>query len=85
MRSLADEMRCDASYITNLVDSLEALGYVERRVSSVDRRVKLVHLTPGGRAAQEAARAVITTPPKALDRLTVAEARTLARILAKVV
>jgi DNA-binding MarR family transcriptional regulator len=85
MGSLADEMRCDASYITNLVDSLESLGYVERRVSPVDRRVKLVHLTPGGRAAQDSARAVITRPPAALDRLTVAEARTLARLLAKVV
>jgi DNA-binding MarR family transcriptional regulator len=85
MRSLADDMRCDASYITNLVDSLEALGYVERRVSPVDRRVKLVHLTAAGRHAQEAARAVITTPPSALDRLTLAEARTLARLLAKVV
>jgi DNA-binding MarR family transcriptional regulator len=85
MRSLADEMRCDASYITNLVDSLEERGYVERRTSPVDRRVKLVHLTEGGRQAQDAARAVITTPPTALDRLTLAEARTLARLLAKVV
>jgi DNA-binding MarR family transcriptional regulator len=83
MRSLADDMRCDASYITNLVDALEELGYVERQVSPADRRVKLVHLTPAGRAAQEAAHAVITTPPRALDRLTVTELRSLARLLAK--
>jgi DNA-binding MarR family transcriptional regulator len=85
MRSLADEMRCDASYVTNLVDSLEALGYVERRVSPLDRRVKQVHLTDAGVAAQVAARQVITSPPRALERLSVAEARTLVRLLAKVV
>ena len=85
MRSLADDMRCDASYITNLVDALEELGYVERRVSPVDRRVKLVHLTPAGRLAQESAHGVITTPPRALDRLSATELRSLARLLAKLV
>jgi DNA-binding MarR family transcriptional regulator len=85
MRSLADDMRCDASYITNLVDALEDLGYVERQVSPIDRRVKLVHLTPAGRQAQESAHAVITTPPRALDRLTVTELRSLARLMAKLV
>ena len=83
MRSMADDMRCDASYITNLVDSLETLGYVERRVSPVDRRVKLVHLTERGRHAQDAAREVITTPPRVLDRLSLAEVRTLVRLLGK--
>jgi DNA-binding MarR family transcriptional regulator len=85
MRSLADDMRCDASYITNLVDALEELGYVERQVSPIDRRVKLVHLTPAGRQAQEAAHVVITTPPKALDRLSVTELRSLARLVARLV
>src|SRR5215213_3226829 len=40
MRGLAGFMSCDASYATALVDVLEKAGYVERRTSSTDRRVK---------------------------------------------
>lgn len=85
MRFLAEELRCDASYVTNLVDQLEAAGLVERRVSPTDRRVKLVHLTPAGRRARDRATKVITTPLDVFDRLTDAEARSLARILGKLV
>lgn len=85
MRSLAERLRCDASYVTNLVDQLEAAGLVERRVSPADRRVKLVHLTAAGRRARDRATKVITTPIDVFDRLTEAEARSLARILGKLV
>ena len=83
MRTLADEMHCDASYMTGLVDALEGLGYVERRPSSIDRRVKLVQLTRSGVAAKATALDVIGTPPKVMERLTDAEARTLAKLLLK--
>jgi DNA-binding MarR family transcriptional regulator len=83
MRALADDMRCDASYITGLVDVLEKAGFVERRTATGDRRVKLVHLTRSGQKAKERADHVLTTPPKALDRLTDTEHRSLAKLLAK--
>jgi DNA-binding MarR family transcriptional regulator len=83
MRSLADVMRCDASYITALVDALENLGYVERRTSPSDRRVKLVALTAKGERAQVEAHEILHQPPRALDRLTDAEVRTLAKLAAK--
>ncbi len=83
MRMVAEDLRCDASYVTSLVDDLERLGYVERRVSPSDRRVKLVHLTPEGEAAKARAHDSLSTPPKALDRLSDAEIRSLARIAAK--
>jgi DNA-binding MarR family transcriptional regulator len=84
MRQMAEALRCDASYITGLVDALEELGYVERRGSTTDRRVKIVHLTDRGRRAKHDALAVMTEPPKGLDVLSAAEIRTLNRLIGKV-
>jgi DNA-binding MarR family transcriptional regulator len=83
MRWLADQLRCDASYVTFLVDHLEEGGLVERQVSPTDRRVKVVHLTDAGRKARDKAHHVLTTPLPAFERLSDAEARNLARILDK--
>jgi DNA-binding MarR family transcriptional regulator len=83
MRALATTMGCDASYVTSLVDTLERLGYVERRPCPGDRRVKLVQVTEEGRSAQERAAAVITAPPDVLSRLDEAELRQLTALLAK--
>jgi DNA-binding MarR family transcriptional regulator len=83
MRAMAEDMGCDASYVTALVDALESRGYVERRVSPTDRRVKLVHVTKAGQSAQRRAEAVLHEPPKVLDRLTLAETKTLATLMAK--
>jgi len=84
MRSLAASLRCDASYVTALVDDLEGLGFVERRMSPTDRRVKLLHVTPAGRRARQRAHEVITEPPRMFEALTEPEARTLARLLRKI-
>jgi DNA-binding MarR family transcriptional regulator len=83
MRSIAGIMGCDASYVTALVDALEAPGYVERRVSPNDRRVKLIALTSQGVAAREKALDIMSEPPAGFGRLTATEARQLARLLAK--
>jgi DNA-binding MarR family transcriptional regulator len=83
MGGLAGFMSCDASYATALVDALERIGYVERRTSSTDRRVKHVHLTASGAAAQDKALEVLADPPAVLRRLSPSETRTLARLLAK--
>lgn len=83
MRALAESMHCDASYMTGLIDALERLGYVERRVADSDRRMKLVHLTPAGKEAQQRAIEVITTPPKVLSVLSTNETKTLAKLMEK--
>jgi DNA-binding MarR family transcriptional regulator len=84
MREMAEGMHCDASYVTGLVDALEQRGYVERKVSSTDRRVKLVVLTDAGRAARVRAMGVLGEPPKGLSSLSATEVRTLSRLLRKV-
>jgi DNA-binding MarR family transcriptional regulator len=83
MRALAEFMSCDASYVTSMVDLLEALDYVERRVSPTDRRVKLVALTSVGDGAIKLALDVMLTPPEGFDNLSDAELRTLAKLLGK--
>jgi DNA-binding MarR family transcriptional regulator len=83
MRELAESMRCDASWVTSLVDALEGPGLAARVVSATDRRVKRVQITEDGVEAKARAMDVLTQPPKALERLSAAEVRTLATILGK--
>src|ERR671916_675769 len=53
MGELAQELNCDRSYVTAIVDDLERAGLAERRVSVEDRRVKTIALTAaGGRGAR---------------------------------
>ena len=49
MRVLADQLSCDQSYVTSLADDLEARGLATREAGQ-DRRVKVLTLTPKGRA-----------------------------------
>ncbi|MBI4913153.1 MAG: winged helix-turn-helix transcriptional regulator [Acidobacteria bacterium] len=67
-----------------LVDSLEALGYVERVPDPTDRRAKIVRFTERGRAQDRVAQASFAATErrlvKALGREDVAELR---RILAR--
>ena len=48
MRRLAEQMKCEASNLTGLVDRLESRGLVERRPDPGDRRVRLLALTDEG-------------------------------------
>jgi DNA-binding MarR family transcriptional regulator len=50
MRRLAEQMNCEASNLTGLVDRLEMRGLVERRPDRADRRVRLLALTEEGEA-----------------------------------
>jgi MarR family transcriptional regulator, organic hydroperoxide resistance regulator len=49
MGAMADAMHCDASYITQITDRLEAAGLVERSTDPTDRRVRQLVLTEDGR------------------------------------
>lgn len=56
---LADWTNMGRSSMAELIDDLEAKGYVERRADPTDGRAKLVCLTDRGWQAMRAARAVI--------------------------
>lgn len=47
---LADDLRCDKTNVTGLVDRVEKQGLVKRVPDSEDRRVTRLELTPSGRA-----------------------------------
>jgi DNA-binding MarR family transcriptional regulator len=83
MRVLAGKWRCDASWVTALVDQLEERGYAERRVLPNDRRVRTVVITELGLKAARQALAAIAEPPPTLHNLTAKEQAQLHRLLAK--
>jgi|SRR5216684_4481124 DNA-binding MarR family transcriptional regulator len=81
---LAERLSCVKSNVTQLVDRLEADGFVARKPDPDDRRTRLAVLTTAGRKAckegtrlqQEAERELLTT-------LTQDEAHQLAALLEK--
>jgi DNA-binding MarR family transcriptional regulator len=83
MGQLAETLACDASNVTGLVDRLESRGLVRRRASEEDRRVKVLELTPTGARLRTLLVDRMTAPPATLRRLSVAEQRSLVRILAR--
>lgn len=83
MRAFADKLRCDASWVTTLVDDLENKGYVERRILPSDRRVRAIVITKKGLAAQAKARAVLHRAPAAMDALNKTEQRQLRDLMNK--
>jgi DNA-binding MarR family transcriptional regulator len=49
MRAYAEDLSCDPSNVTGLVDRAERLGLVERVPDPLDRRVRMLTLTAKGR------------------------------------
>ena len=49
MSALADNLACDASNVTGVVDKLEARGLIARQGAENDRRVKVLAVTERGR------------------------------------
>jgi DNA-binding MarR family transcriptional regulator len=83
MRSLAEFWRCDASWVTGIVDGLEERGYVQRRPHPTDRRVKVVALTPLGEKAKGRALERLYEPPPSFTALTPSEQAQLRDLLRK--
>ena len=77
---LARYLHCDASYATALADRLEERGFVERRTSMTDRRVKELVPTPAGLAAQARLRAAFTAPPPGMDDLPLKDQEAMLRV-----
>lgn len=84
MSELAGAMRCDASYITSIVDRLEERGYVERRPAAHDRRVKELAVTASGAVVRERAMAPLREAPPCFGALAEDDQRALRDLLRKV-
>lgn len=84
MRVLAERWRCDASYITAIVDDLEELGLAQRQAHPRDRRIKTVALTAKGVALRGLLIEELSVAPPVFGVLTPAEQRQLRDLLAKV-
>jgi DNA-binding MarR family transcriptional regulator len=85
MKTLAHQWRCDASYVTSLVDALEERGMVERRGDPKDRRAKLISITAEGQRTRQLLLDRLHEPPEAVFALTTVEQRTLSELLRKIV
>jgi MarR family transcriptional regulator, organic hydroperoxide resistance regulator len=81
MHALADELACDASNATGIVDRLEKRGLTERRTDKNDRRVKRVCLTAAGRRVREKVSERFRRPPPSIAALSVADQNALREIL----
>jgi DNA-binding MarR family transcriptional regulator len=53
MRAFAEELACDPSNVTGLVDRVERLGLVDRVPDAGDRRIRMLTLTPKGRRLRD--------------------------------
>lgn len=83
MRELADNLGCDASYITGIADSLEARGLVERRPDPADRRVKQLVMTEEGAVLQAQLQARLLEDSPVLAGLSEEERETFHGLLRK--
>jgi DNA-binding MarR family transcriptional regulator len=85
MRELSGQWRCDASYVTSLVDGLEERGVVERQAHPTDRRAKVVALTTLGEKTRQQLLDQLHDPPAWFDVLSTDERRELRDLLRKLV
>ncbi|MGC1212448.1 MAG: MarR family winged helix-turn-helix transcriptional regulator [Micromonospora sp.] len=82
-RDLAEQLRCDRSNVTALVDKLEQAGLVERRVDPTDRRQKTLVVTDAGRRMRDRVHEVMSDS-RLLGGLTTGELATLSELVWKV-
>lgn len=59
MTELSQALSTDNSAVTGLVDRMEKLGLIVRKMSPNDRRAYLIHITPDGLGEIEKAKTVI--------------------------
>ncbi|GHJ28657.1 MarR family transcriptional regulator [Streptomyces hygroscopicus subsp. sporocinereus] len=82
MRRLAQQLKCEPSNVTGIVDRLEARGLAERRLDPADRRVKLAAATEAGRETSAQLRGSLGFAREPLAELS-DEERTVLRDLLK--
>lgn len=82
---LSELIALDKATLGGVIDRLEAKGFVRRRASKDDRRVKLITLTPAGRSVLESVESkVLKGESQLLAPLSAAERRRLIVLLRKV-
>lgn len=81
MRSMAESLWCDASYVTVLADRLEARGLIMRVPDPDDRRVRRLALTEAGRALRDELIATVHATTPALAGLDAAQRAGLLELL----
>lgn len=84
MSAVAERLCLDASYLTGLADRLEAMGLVERRPQSTDRRVKQLVVTERGAEVRRAIEDSIAQGPGLFPELDDADVVELVRIVHKI-
>jgi DNA-binding MarR family transcriptional regulator len=84
MGEMARGIGCDPSYITALVDDLDARGLARREPAPDDRRVKIIVLTDEGRALAREIDGILSVPPAAFSALSQAELSQLRDLLDRV-
>jgi DNA-binding MarR family transcriptional regulator len=85
MSSLAEQLVCDASNVTGIVDKLESRGLIARQGAEGDRRIKMLAVTEKGRQLREQLWLRTMEPPAAVTALTEDTRRRLAEVLRAVV
>ncbi|MFI0779536.1 MarR family winged helix-turn-helix transcriptional regulator [Streptomyces sp. NPDC021212] len=80
MRRIAQQLKCEPSNVTGIVDRLESRGLAERRLDPADRRVKLAAATEAGSETAERLRGSLDFAREPLAGLS-AEERTVLRDL----
>lgn len=83
MKELAGALWCDASNVTGIIDRLESRGFVERRPSEHDRRVKCIVVTAAGKRLRRKIDERFNDAPPAIAALSDADKRTLEEILGR--
>jgi MarR family transcriptional regulator, organic hydroperoxide resistance regulator len=85
MSILAQELVCDASNVTGIVDKLESRGLIVRQGAEGDRRIKMLVVTEKGRQLRDQLWARTMEPPRAVTALPEETRRRLAEALRAVV
>ena len=80
MRTLAEHLSCDQSYVTGLADALEERGLITREPGA-DRRVKVLTPTKAGAALRKKLTRAVNGDSLALTRLNARDRRELTRLL----
>ncbi|WP_055550522.1 MarR family winged helix-turn-helix transcriptional regulator [Streptomyces sp. NBRC 110028] len=85
MRRIAQQLKCEPSNVTGIVDRLESRGLAERRLDPADRRVKLAAATETGRETAERLRGSLDFAREPLAGLSAQERTVLRDLLQRMV
>ena len=81
MSALAEDLICDASNVTGIVDKLEARGLIARQGAEHDRRIKTLVVTAKGRDLRDRLLARAAEPPAVIAEVPAEARRKLAAVL----